>query len=118
MRCPTMSYGLQVSGPSLGTIHAAGMPDNIVRTVHGVRCRTAIPLERSKSMASPTWRKSTRFPLAGRVAVLEDTIGVKLVSRTQLPLANVCSDSFRGDRRARIVSSRRSRTVHKSRDGL
>src|SRR5262245_19983210 len=56
MRCPTMSYGLQVSGPSLATIHSAGMPANIVRTVHGVRCRTAIPLERSKSMVSPTCR--------------------------------------------------------------
>src|SRR5881275_1636541 len=52
MRCPTTSNGLNVSGPSLGSVHDDGSPPSIARSVFGVRSRTATPVARSKSISA------------------------------------------------------------------
>src|SRR6185437_6183294 len=50
MRCPTMTRGLQVSGPSVASVHAGPSPRSNARSVEGVRSRTAIPSVRSNSI--------------------------------------------------------------------
>src|SRR5438552_15427602 len=52
MRCPTTSNGLNVFGPSFGSVHAGGRPPSIASSVFGVLSRTATPVARSKSISA------------------------------------------------------------------
>ena len=66
IRCPTMSYGLHVSGPSVASVQTGESPASIACSVDGGRSRTATPASRSKSIVLP---KTKQGPAGGRSRV-------------------------------------------------